>query len=433
MGRIKRLVAIALAAMTLFCMVAQIALADEDDMITVNLRVEGIAENMYYKEGIKIASGSTVEALLNQVSGGDSTLKVKMSNSAYGAYISEINGLAEYARGEMSGWNYRVNDVAPAYGISEYELEDWDTVVCYYGDPYGAGMQYPQADWSRILSEGIISFSSVDAEYDEFLAPSLNGNPVVGATVTFRWDSYVTDINGEITITDKTGLSGYRPLQIERYDKKTGVPTVLRFAPGFEIYVPFTDTPHDTWQAWYEDAVRFCVREEYFVGTNLAENLFEPSRKMTMTQLVTVLARIGDVDTDLTTGDLWYEAPLDWAVSNGILSVVGDALNNEGHGSLYELTSGMNVTREVFIHMFYLAIGLTGGNDMDVRADISAASDYGDISADHLEAISWAVASGIIKGTASDSLILSPNLEVNRATVCQMIYNYYTAGVTTAN
>ncbi|MCL2153531.1 MAG: DUF4430 domain-containing protein [Oscillospiraceae bacterium] len=433
MGRIKRLVAITLAAMTLFCVVAQSVLADEADMITVSLRVEGIKENMYYKEGIRIAAGSTVEALLKHASDADSALTVKITNSEHGAYISEINGLAEFALGEMSGWNYRVNDTAPAYGISQYELESWDTVVCYFGDPYGAGMQYPQADWSRILSEGIIKFSSIDAEYDEFWALSLNDNPVVGAKVTFRWDSYVTDINGEITINDKTGLSGYRPLQIERYDEATGAPTALRFAPGFEIYVPFADTPHETWQAWYEDAVRFCVRKEYFVGTNLAANLFEPSRNMTMAQLVTVLARIGNVDTDLTTGDLWYDAPLDWAVNNGILSGVSDAVINEGIGALYELTSGMNVTREEFIHMFYLTVRLVGSADMNVRADISTASDYGDITKDYLESISWAVASGIIKGTAPGSLIISPKLEVNRATVCQMIHNYYTTTVTTAN
>ena len=421
---LRKIIAVIIVVLALTGMIPQGAAADEGDMIKVSFRVEGIEENIYFNAEIEIAKGSTVEDLIKLVRGSGGAPKITVSDSTYGAYISEIGGLAEFAYGEMSGWNYRVNDAEPSFGISLCKLNNLDSIVCYYGDPFGVGMQFPQVDWSRALSDGIIKFTSADTVYDDNWTPSLAVNPVVGATVTFRWYKYITDNNGEIKVADKSGLSGFRTVQIERYHEETGVPTVLRFAPDYEIYVPFADTPRSTPLPWYENAVRFCVREEYFFGTNFAANLFEPMRNMTMTQLVTVLARIGDVGADMTTGELWYVAPLDWAIKNGVLTV-DEAVREEGIGALYELTSGMNVTREQFIYMFYLTVGLVGGYDMTARDNIKTASDYNDITVSYREAISWAVASGIIDGTNTKTLTISPSLEINRATVCQMLYNYY--------
>lgn len=401
-----------------------VASADENEMITVSCRIEGLKDNIYNNAELEIAAGSTVEDLAKQINSTNDAPDISINNSTFGAYISKINGLAEFAYGEMSGWSYRVNGADPLVGISQYVLKDRDSVVLFYGDPFGAGMQYPEADWSRLLSESVIRFTSIDSVYDEKWSLSLIEKPVAGAKVTFRWDTYITNEKGEITVTDKTGLSGYRAMQIERYDERTGVPTVLRFAPDNEIYVSFADTPHGTNLAWYEDAVRFCVREEYFFGTDPTANLFEPLRNMTMMQLVTVLARIGGVDPDSTIGEQWYVVPLDWAISNKVLTI-DEKKAEEGIGAVYKLMTGKNVTRQEFIHMFYITAGLVGGYDMNVRANISSATDYNDINAGYREAISWALASGIISGTNPDALIISPGLEVNRATVCQMLYNYY--------
>lgn len=427
MKKTGRIISILLAAIMLAGMMGGSVLADENGSITVCLRIEGLIENIYDNTAINIAAGATVEDLIKQINNAGGAPKILINNSAYGAYISEVDGLSEFEYGEMSGWSYRVNDTDPMVGISQYRLKDRDSVVLFYGDPYGVGMQYPKVSLSRLLSDGLIGFSSVDSVYDEDWVLTLVENPVVGAKVVFRWGTYFTDEKGEITITDKTGLSGYRTLQIERYDEQTGVPTVLRFGPGFEIYVPFADTPHDAPLAWYEDAVRFCVREELFFGTNPTANLFEPNRKMTMTQLVSVLARIGGVDADLTLGEWWYKVPLEWAIGNGVLSIDVKIIEG-GIGDVYELTSGMNVTREEFIYMFYLTAGLTGCCDMSARADISEAADYNDITAEYLEAVSWAVESGIIKGTNPDLLEIDPGQEINRATVCQMLHNYYSVG-----
>ena len=425
MKKLRRALAFIMTVAMLAGITAFAAPADDVDMITVSLRIEGIKESLYYNAALRIPAGSSVADLIKQVSGTDGAPKITITESTYGAYVSEIGGLAEFAYGEMSGWNYRVNNVEPSFGIGQYKLVDKDSAVIFYGDPFGVGMQHPAADWSRLLSEGIISFSSTDTVYGPDWTPTLVERPVAGAKVLFRWDDYVTNDKGEIKVFDKTGLAGFRALQIERYDEKTGVPTVLRFAPGYEIFVPFADTITEAGPAWYDEAVRFCVREEYFIGTDFAANLFAPMRKMTMAQLVAVLFRIAGSDVDASMGEQWYVEPLIWAVANKILDVDEDVVK-EGIGPLFELTSGMNVTREEFIHMFYLTAKLVGGGyDMTVAADITRATDFKEIKGSYVEAISWAVASGIIRGTTLNELTISPKVEVNRVTVCQMLYNYY--------
>jgi hypothetical protein len=89
-----------------------------------------------------------------------------------------------------------------------------------------------------------------------------------------------------------------------------------------------------------------------------------------------------------------------------------------------EFKAGQNVTRETFIYMFYLTAGLVG-EDLRIREDITRAIDFDGINKEYLDAISWAVAAGIISGTIEDGLAIDPATPVIRAVVCQMLLNYY--------
>lgn len=408
MKKIEKIIAITLAVLMLAGLTALSVTADENDTITVSLRIEGIETPLYYGKTIAIAAGSTVVDLITTVNGMEDTPDITIMDGAYGSYISAIDELAEFAYGDMSGWSYRINGQSPTFGIDMCELEDRDEVVCFYGDPFGIGMQYPITDLSKLLSEGIIRFTSIDATYDEEWNEVLTENPVAAALVTFDKEIYTTDENGEITAANTAGIAGFHTLQIERYDSDSGVPTVLRLAPDTEIYAYFADTPDS---AWYNDAVKFCVKEGYFVGTDLSRNLFAPQDKMTTAQLYTVLARIAGADLGADANP-WYAKALEWAIDNGFTSEEG-------------FEPGASITRETFIDMFYRTAELTGVYDMTLRSDIEGASDYDEIGEEYYEAISWAVATGIIRGTSESGLTIEPSFEVNRATVCQMLYNYY--------
>jgi len=409
MRKFRKITALILTALLLAGLTALTASAEDAGSISVGLRIEGISENLYYNADITLPAGSTVADLVTVVNGIEGAPKITVSDSTYGAYVSDIGGLSEFAYGAMSGWNYRVNDVEPSVGISVYDLKDGDSVVYFYGDPFGVGMQHPIADLSRLYSNGVIAFTSADTEYDENWTPTVAIKPVAGATVTFDGAQYITDADGGITLKSTDGIAGFHAVQIERHDPDSGVPTVLRFAPGAELYLPFSDTP-DT-SAWYFDAVKLCVRDGYFIGADAARNTFDPSGLMSMAQLVTVLARVAGAGIDAGASP-WYASALAWAVDNKI--VAAD-----------EFVPGEPVSREKFIYMFYLTAALTGSYDMTAAADITDAADYNKITADYQNAVSWAVASGVIKGTDSSALVIDPSVNVSRATVCQMLLNYF--------
>ena len=245
MRKAKGILAFALCISLLAFSAATPAMAADSEVITVSLRIEGLEGTLYYNKQVDIAAEATVTALLTAVNGMEGSPEITITEVGFGSYVSDVNGLSEFAHGGMSGWSYRVNGESPTVGIDDCILESHDEVVCFYGDPFGIGMQYPLVDISRLRSGGIIRFTSIDTTYDEQWNPIYTENPVDRATVTFDGLTRTTNDDGEITLPDSARLPGFRSLRIERYDEETGVPTVLRFASDYVIYVPLGDTPKD--------------------------------------------------------------------------------------------------------------------------------------------------------------------------------------------
>ena len=406
MQKLKKILAVALITMLFAGFAALPATANGDDAIQVSMRIEGVDETIYYNKQIEIPSGSSIADLVETINDMGDAPDIDYDSSWY---VHKIGGLAEYDYGGWSGWSFRLNDSELMSGINENFLANGDEVICYYGDPWGEpGMQYPIVDISRLFTDSVIQFTSIDTEYDDDWTPQLFENPVAGASVSINGATYVTDESGAITIADKSGISGFRAVQIDRFDAATGVPTVLRFAPDYEIFIPFADTPDGS---WYEDAVIFCVREWAYTGDDLAANTFAPLRKMSMAELIAALSRIAGVDDGAAT-EPWYEIPYEWALENGIIT------EEEFDASAY-------VTKEKFVCMFYLAVALAGDFDMTAATDITTAIDYNDIGEDYREALSWAVASGIVRGVGNDELIIAPQEEFTRAMVCQLLFNFF--------
>jgi hypothetical protein len=82
-----------------------------------------------------IEAGETVFDILTEAA---QTYGIQVENkgSAGGAhgmvYISGINYICEYDFGDLSGWVYHVNGIAPSRSCSEYELSDGDRVEWLY-------------------------------------------------------------------------------------------------------------------------------------------------------------------------------------------------------------------------------------------------------------------------------------------------------------
>ena len=167
----------------------------------------------------------------------------------------------------------------------------------------------------------------------------------------------------------------------------------------------FADVPDNYWGA---EAIDFAASRELFAGTSA--NTFAPDTAMTRGMFVTVLARFEGVDT--TAGSTWYEAGQQWAMQNG----VSDGSNMDA-----------SLTREQLATMLYRyaqSAGIdTAQGGMAVReyADFEQISDYA------VEAMTWAVNTGLISGTTTTTL--SPQGEATRAQVATILMRFIETGI----
>lgn len=232
----KVILCILLFLVLLLSITAIPAFAEEATM-TVTLRIEGIDANMFYKTvEVPYMDTLTLQTALTYIDTQESGITI---TGVAAAYITDVNGDTAGKFGGWDGWMYKVNGTDSAVGIDGYTLTDGDSVVLYYGDPYGIGMQFPVADTTKI-ADGVIKFTSADTTYDANYTPTVTVNPVVGATVLWTYGdktaSYTTDENGEIVITAAQLTEGNHSIVISKI-AGNGAPLVLRFASDYTVPV----------------------------------------------------------------------------------------------------------------------------------------------------------------------------------------------------
>lgn len=214
------------------------AFAEEEKQMSVTVRIEGISENIYYDTVDVPYTGEKLtlqEALMYVDEQNDDITITGLENS----YITAVNNDTAGTFGGWDGWIYTVNDISPNEGVSTYVVSEGDSVVLYYGDPYGVGMQYPKLDTSKI-SEGIITFTSDDTSYDANYNPIVSTNPIADASVEWSTENgsvtYITDKNGSIDIDDEYLTEGKHSISISKISEN-GIPLVLRLSPDYTVDV----------------------------------------------------------------------------------------------------------------------------------------------------------------------------------------------------
>lgn len=158
----------------------------------------------------------------------------------------------------------------------------------------------------------------------------------------------------------------------------------------------------DTQGHWAADAIDFVSSRELLSGT--APDTFSPDAEMTRAMLVTALARYSDVDT--AGGATWYEKGAAWAVANGLSD--GTRLND-------------SITREQLATILY-RYAVLNGKAGGAGGSLNAYTDADRVSSWAVEAMSWAVDMGLIKGTSSTSL--DPQGSATRAQVAAIFMRY---------
>lgn len=178
----------------------------------------------------------------------------------------------------------------------------------------------------------------------------------------------------------------------------------------------FTDVPGT---AWYHGAVDYMVAYGLMQGTS--STTFRPHGTTTRAMLATILYRMEGcpvVGADSGFRDVpagtWYSDAVTWASEKGI--VVG-----YGNGSFGPHDT---LTREQMAVLLYRYAGYQMADTTD-RAPLGRFSDSGRISDWAYEAVSWAVAQGILMGSANGNAVtLNPTASATRAELAAVLMRY---------
>ncbi len=152
---------------------------------------------------------------------------------------------------------------------------------------------------------------------------------------------------------------------------------------------------------WFFGAVQYVTVNGLMNGTGKG---FEPNLATSRAMIWTILARMSDVNT--ASGGEWYAVAQQWAIANG----VSDGTMPNG-----------TITREQLAAMLYRYAVSKGMVKGPATADLSVFADANSVSSYAVEAMQWAVSTGLIGGMDGK---LNPQGSATRAQVATMLMRF---------
>lgn len=344
------------------------------------------------------------------------------------------------------------NGAAAEYGISTDGGETWAwqdspvftklssgteyTFAARYGavDSYNASDPSPTAQITTSARSYSESGGSATPTYKPTVEKAENGsaavsptNPKQGDTVTITAtpdQGYEVD---EVIVTDRNGDT------IRVKDKGDGVYTFTMPASKVEVKVTFveTDTACDGGEdcpsyhfadvdsaAWYHLAVDYVVENGLMSG--YGNGLFGPNDALSRAQLAQILYNQegqpgvtgGSSFADVADG-AWHGDAVTWAAANGIVTGYGNGLFGPDDP----------ITREQLAVMLWRYARFKGYDTTQGGMVIREFSDYESVSGYAMDAMTWAVNTGVISGYEDQTL--RPQANATRAQAAQMLKNFF--------
>lgn len=325
-----------------------------------------------------------------------------------GAEAGYASGETEYGVSLMKLWGdesgafgYCVDDVS-AWSLADPVQKGQHVAAYVYADQVSWGDQYCFFNFQTASSYTgeltvLLSANGYDAEWNPVTVP------VVGATLTLGGEptEYVTDENGSVTI--QLEQKGKYILSAVSESQTLVPPTALITVSSFA----------DSCGHWAEDEIETVVSAGLFNGID--DKNFGVLDTMTRAQLVTVLYRLAggpEVEGELNFADVkdtaYYVNAVIWASQTGITTGTAKGFDPNG-----------KITREQLVTFLY-RFALSQSMDTSAGEDTNILS-YEDIDKVHnyaLEAMQWAVGSGLIQGSGSELL---PAKSATRAEVAVVL------------
>ena len=182
--------------------------------------------------------------------------------------------------------------------------------------------------------------------------------------------------------------------------------------PAVDKTDDFIDVPENE---WYYEPVKMACEKGWFSGTS--DTTFSPDTAMTRGMIVTVLWRIEGRPAaqaksfNDVAADKYYSTAVAWAAEHGIVSGYGNDVFGPDD----------SITREQMAVMLY-NYAKYKGYDLSASGDLSKFVDRNKTTEYAVNAIKWAVGSGIINGKGGS--ILDPTGNSTRAEVATMLMKF---------
>lgn len=269
-------------------------------------------------------------------------------------------------------------------------------------DGWGGGVTRYPVQAAPGTSGGALQFSTTHA------AP--------GETVSFTTTPNPGYILNSLAVTDSTGrgvaVSGLGGGKWSFVMPASAVTVSVTFTPAQPAALPFRDVAQGE---WFREAVSYVYAAHLMNGTS--PDLFSPWETTTRGMIVTILYRYegspaagGASFPDVPPGE-YYAVPVAWAAASGVV---------KGYETgLFEPQSP--ITREQMAAILY-RYAQRRGLDVSGRANLSLYADAGQISPYAVDAMAWAVHTGLITGV--DSGILQPGGSAVRAQVATILMRF---------
>ncbi|OQB15175.1 MAG: Endo-1,4-beta-xylanase A precursor [Firmicutes bacterium ADurb.Bin193] len=207
--------------------------------VTSNVRIEGISETIL-NDSVSVtyvrpkAADAIIEILERE------NIEYVITDTIFGKYVSSINGEEENTFKDFDGWQFAVNCTPASVGIADYDIEDGDEIVLYYGS-FPPKTLFPKYTISpdTLKAKADITFT-LTSEYFDWETNKNITVPIEGVNVMVGEKTYVTDSDGKAVIDD-IDQSGTYKVSISK-EQEGSYPAIVRISE-FEINVKKADPP----------------------------------------------------------------------------------------------------------------------------------------------------------------------------------------------
>ncbi len=251
-----------------------------------------------------------------------------------GGYLSSINGLAAFDKGQYSGWMTKVNGELPTVGLGDIEIKKDDKIELFYIQNFNSLYNVGKG---KVVVKGLEEKAILETEFveykkDETALDFVKKNLDDKKIKYIEKDGYISSIN-ELAAFSKGKNSGWLvkvndvlpEVGLKDIKVEDGIVVEIFFVEDFNTFFkPEVEEKEFAFEdlekfPWAKEAIENLLNEKVIVATE--DNKFNPENDITRAEFSTFLSRLLKLEevgenkfTDIKETDVFYKEVL--ALSN---------------------------------------------------------------------------------------------------------------------